>query len=227
MKLLNNFKKIIPKNLKSAIKKCIFVKKYGFSPPKEGYDLSGYEILLDVILQEKIYQLEGDFVEIGVFLGGGTYKLSKLLEKVAPYKKLYAVDIFNPEIDKSVCTKGISMSEMYQKILKGRSQYEIYKEVTKNCKNIITIIGDSKKITLECPKICFAYIDGNHSPEYVENDFYLVWNKLVPGGIIAFDDYGYDLPQVTDTIHELIAKHIKEILKIKTVGLKTILIFRK
>jgi len=220
-------KAIVPAVFKRLPKQLIFYKKYGFFPPPAFTDLSGYELLLDVIIQQKIYQLEGDFVEIGAFLGGGTYKLSKLLERLGTNKKIYVVDIFDPEFDKSICTRGESMAEIYKRILKGKNQYEIYKEITKNCKNVITIVGDSKKITLPCKKIAFAYIDGNHSPDYVRNDFYLVWDKLVSYGIVSFDDYGYDLPQVTETVHQLIKEQSDNILKIWTAGLKTIFIQKK
>jgi len=145
MKLINYIKKIIPVKMRQIIKSFFFVRKYGFSPPPSFTDMSGYELLLDTIIQQKIYQLEGDFVEIGVFLGGGTYKLSKLLEKLGVNKKIYAIDIFNPEFDKTTCTRGESMSELYKRILKGKNQYEVYKEITKNCKNVVTLVGDSKK----------------------------------------------------------------------------------
>ena len=158
---------------------------------------------------------------------GGTYKLSKLLEKLKINKKIYTVDIFNPEFDKSICIHGDIMSDLYKKILQNKDQYQLYKKITKDCKNIITIIGDSKKIVLPCKKISFAYIDGNHSPEYVKNDFYLIWNKLTSKGIISFDDYGYDLPQVTKTIHQLIGEQNDKILKIWTSGLKTIFIQKR
>jgi len=46
------------------------------------------------------------------------------------------------------------------------------------------------------------------------NDFYLVWKHLVPGGIVAFHDYGYDLPKVTETVDRLIKKYMKDIEKI-------------
>ncbi len=224
MNLISYIKKVIPLSFKQLVKKYLFIKKYGFSPPPPFSDMSGYELLLDTILYQKIYQLEGDFVEIGVFLGGGTYKLSKLLEKLASEKRIYAIDIFDPNFDKSACTRGLSMSDLYERILGDRNQHEIYKAITKNCDNIITIAKDSMKVSLPCQNISFAYIDGNHSPQYVRNDFYLVWNKLVSNGIIAFDDYGFDLPQVTKTIHELISENREEIKRIFTSGLKTIFI---
>ena len=139
-----------------------------------------------------------------------------MLEKLKSDKKIYAIDIFNPEFDKTVSTSGIAMSKLYKRILKNKNQYEIYNEITKDCKNIITLVGDSKKLSLPCEKIVFAYIDGNHSSEYVKNDFYLIWNKLVSRGVVTFDDYGYDLPQVTKTIHKLIGEQSNNILKIWT-----------
>ena len=53
----------------------------------------------------------------------------------------------------------------------------------------------------------FGCIDGNHDPEYVENDFYLIWNKLTSEGIVAFHDYDVYLPQTTAKINELVKKH--------------------
>ena len=221
---MSYIRKIIPVKFKQLGKRYLFRKKYGFFPPPSYTDMSGYELLLDTIIQQKIYQLEGDFVEIGVFLGGGTYKLSKLLEKFGVNKKIYTIDIFNPEFDKTTCTRGEIMSELYERILKNKNQYEVYQEITKNCRNIVTFVSDSKKINLPCKKVAFAYIDGNHSPEYVKSDFYLVWDKLVSKGVVAFDDYGYDLPQVTRTIHQLIGEQDDKIIKIWTSGLKTIFI---
>ncbi len=220
-------KKILPQRVKKIYKKYNFYLKYGFFPPPEGTDLSGYEILLDTILDTKVYEIEGDIVEIGAFLGGGTYKLSKLIERVAPAKKIFVIDIFDTDFDKTVCSRGISMKELYRNILRGKNPYEIYKDITKSCKNVVTIISDSKQVKLPCEKICFAYIDGNHSPEYVRSDFYLVWNKIVSRGIVSFDDYGFDLPQVTETIHKLIGEQSDKILKIWTAGLKTIFIQKK
>ena len=147
-----------------------------------------------------------------------------MLEKLKSDKKIYAIDIFDSEFDKTICTSGFAMSNLYKGILKGENQYKIYNEIIKDCKNVITLVEDSKKISLPCEKIAFAYIDGNHSSEYVENDFYLVWNKLVSKGIVVFDDYGYDLPQVTKTIHKLIGEQSNDIFKVWTAGINKIFI---
>ena len=41
------------------------------------------------------------------------------------------------------------------------------------------------------------YIDGNHEPEYVLEDAVLSFRKLKVGGIMIFDDYGWQGPDMT------------------------------
>ena len=61
--------------IKGLIKNFFFLLKYNFPPPPLYSDMSGYERLLDMVIKKNICNLEGDIVEIGVFLGGGTYKM--------------------------------------------------------------------------------------------------------------------------------------------------------
>lgn len=163
-------------------------------------------------------------LEIGTFLGGGAYKLSKYLERMAPKKTLYVVDIFDPFFDWTKNTQGKSMAEIYLSHLKDRSQEEVFRSVTRGCSNVIVIKGDSKQVDIPAQKLCFAFIDGNHEPSYVENDFYLAWSRLVPGGVVGFDDYGFDLPQVTETIDLLMERHANETKNIWKLGKKLIFI---
>lgn len=54
---INNFvKRMIPTKLKQIVKRYLFFKKYGFAPPPSFSDINGYELLLDLIIQQKIYQ---------------------------------------------------------------------------------------------------------------------------------------------------------------------------
>jgi SAM-dependent methyltransferase len=178
-------------------------------------DLVGYENLIKVCERESIMKLPGDFIEIGSFVGEGTRKLANYAIQFG--KKVYAIDIFDPLADFTTCEKGISMANIYTRILSniGLTMFEAYWFNISKYPNVITIPKDSKKVKFPVDQqFAFGFIDGNHSPEYVVNDFYLVWNHLVPGGIVAFHDYGYDLPKVTETIDKLIQKHRKDVEKI-------------
>jgi len=172
-------------------------------------DLVGYESLLNIIEKYYVFELDGDIVEIGSFFGGGTARLAKFFLKYG--KKIYAIDIFDPSFDSTVNLNGDSMASIYKKHLKGRNQWEIFKKITKNYPNIAPIKGDSKKVNIPADKLCFSFIDGCHNPDYVKNDFYLVWSKTVSNGIIGFHDYGGDLPQTTATIDNLIEAHKDQI----------------
>ncbi|MGB9830892.1 MAG: class I SAM-dependent methyltransferase [Fervidicoccus fontis] len=160
-------------------------------------------------------ELPGDIIEVGSFVGGGTRKLARYALQFK--KRVYAVDIFKPSADLTTCEKGVRMADLYTDYLQklGLTMFEAYWFNVSKYSNVITIPKDSKEVKFRASqKFCFGFIDGNHSPEYVVNDFYLVWNSLVPDGIIAFHDYGYDLPQVTETIDNLIEKHKKDIEKL-------------
>lgn len=221
---LKRLKRIVPRPLKRGIKRVLFQGRYGFAPPPEWSDISGYELLLNTLKREKTLSLAGDVVEIGAFLGGGTYKLCRFLQKHAPGKRVYVIDVFDAGFDETVCTDGISMATLYRRALQGRDQYEVYQDVTSGCSNLTTVKADSMHLELPCEEVCFAYIDGNHDPAYVRNDFGLVWGKLVCGGIVAFDDYRYDLPGVTAAIDDCIERHGREIRRTWTAPPKTVFI---
>lgn len=168
-------------------------------------DFVGYETLIDYIQEDKIYGLEGDFLEIGAFMGGGSAKLARYAARYN--KKLYVIDLFDPDFDPTKNDRGEPMNWIYRKILGSRKLREVFNKNTRKEKNILVLAGDSKKIKLpDNARLCFSFIDGNHDPEYTKGDFHLAWDKTVSGGIVGFHDYGGDLPQVTDAINEILAE---------------------
>ena len=193
--------------------------------PLNAADLVGYESLLDWIKQNQIHTLDGDVVEIGSFLGGGTAKLARLFGRYS--KKVYAVDIFDPSFDQTENLDGNSMSSLYSKVLRGRNQEDVFREVTAKYSNIVVIKEDSKEIALPCRRICFSFIDGCHDPDYVRNDFYLVWDKTVSGGVVGFHDYGANLPQTTTAIDGLIQANKHDIKQVARIEEKWIILLTK
>ncbi len=208
------------------IKSVIFRRLYGFDPPPRWSDLTGYEDLLEALVREGTLELDGDVVEIGAFLGGGTYKLSKLIERRSPDKRVFAIDVFDASLDATTGLLGLEMSELYRRALEGRDQRAAYEEVVADCSNVRTIQGDSAAVEIPTDRLAFGFIDGNHDPEYVRGDFETLWGRLVPGGVIGFDDYGSDLPQVTRAIHRILGDYADEISRTWTAGDKVFLIQR-
>jgi len=174
-------------------------------------DFVGYEVLIDFMKQRGLYELEGDIIEIGAYMGRGTAKLAKFAQRYG--KKVYAIDVFDPSLDKTVSKSGIKAVEVYEAFLQGRSMLEAYQESTRGLDNIITIREDSKKVSFpKEQRFIFGFIDGCHRQAYVENDFHVIWPHLVSGGAIGLHDYKYDdWPEVTEAADKLMHEHKREI----------------
>jgi hypothetical protein len=193
---------------------------------EEANDFVGYEVLIDFMEKRGLNKLAGDIIEIGAFMGGGTAKLAIFGQKYG--KKVYAIDIFDPRSDKTPDKNGVKMCDIYEAFLQGRSQLEVYQQAIHRFDNIVTIDMDSKKVSFyKGQKFAFGFIDGNHQPDYVINDFNLVWRNLVPGGGVGFHDYNFDLPEVTEAIDGLINKHKDEISEVHEIKRKHIVIFTR
>lgn len=173
-------------------------------------DFVGYEVLLDFIKERSLHRLEGDLIEIGSFMGGGTVKLARYARKHD--KRVFAVDIFKPTADSTATPDGTIMHDIYLAFLEGRPQLEVYDEAVRGLDNVVTIKQDSKEVSFPAEqRFIFGFVDGNHHPDYVHNDFLIIWQHLVDGGVLGFHDYNTDLPDVTSCINEIIAEHAEEI----------------
>ncbi len=174
-------------------------------------DFVGYEVLVDFMDQRALCELEGDIIEIGVYMGRGTAKLAKFAQRYG--KRVYAVDVFDPSLDSTISKSEIKAADVYEAFLQGRSMLEVYRESIRGLNNVVTIMEDSKKISFsEEQRFIFGFIDGCHQKSYVENDFYVIWPHLVSGGVLGFHDYKFDdWPEVTEAVDKLIGTHRREI----------------
>ena len=178
----------------------------------------GYENLIRFIEDRELQHLDGDIIEIGAYMGGGTVKLARFAKKY--HKKVFAVDTFDPGVDRTVGRGGVTAGEVYQAFLEGPSMLEVYENTTCGLDNIVTIKGDSRHVSLPGgQKFCFGFVDGCHQKAYVESDFALVWPRLVSGGAIGFHDYHFDdWPEVTPAVDGIVSEHRGEI--VETVEIK-------
>jgi len=191
----------------------------------------GYEKLLAFIKGRRLLALEGDIIEIGAFMGGGTVKLAKLVKKYG--KKVYVIDIFEPSLDQTVSKSGVTACDVYLAFLGNRSMFEVYQEATRNFDNIITIKEDSMKVRFpEEQRFVFGFVDGCHQRAYVENDFSIIWPNLVSGGVLGIHDYRYDdWPEVTQAVDGLLGEHKNEISEVHEIegsyGISSVLLIKK
>jgi predicted O-methyltransferase YrrM len=174
-------------------------------------DFVGYEVLIDFIKQLALHKLEGDIIEIGAYMGRGTAKLARFAQRYG--KKVCAIDIFDPSLDKTVSKSGIKAGDVYEAFLQGRSMLEVYQESARGFDNIVTIREDSRKVSFpEEQRFIFGFIDGCHQQAYVENDFHVIWPHLASGGALGFHDYRFDdWPEVTKATDTLMLAHKREI----------------
>jgi hypothetical protein len=180
-------------------------------PEDDPDDFVGYEILIDFMEERGLYELGGDIVEIGAYMGRGTAKLAKFAQRYG--KKVYAIDVFDPSLDKTSSRSGIKAGDVYRAFLKGRSMFEAYQESTRGLDNIVTIREDSRKVVFhEDQRFIFGFIDGCHQQSHVEHDFNLIWPHIVSGGALGLHDYEFDdWPEVTKAVNKLTHEHKREI----------------
>jgi SAM-dependent methyltransferase len=174
-------------------------------------DFVGYEVLIDFMKRRALHKLEGDIAEIGAYMGRGTAKLAKFAQRYD--KKVYAVDIFDPSLDTTMSKSGIRAGDVYEAFLQGRSMLETYQASIRGLDNIITIREDSRKVSFPAEqRFVFGFIDGCHQQAYVENDFRVIWPRLVSGGAVGLHDYRFnDWPEVTKAADKLMHEHEREI----------------
>jgi hypothetical protein len=171
-------------------------------------------------LLERCCMLNGDVIECGVYKGGNSFQIAKRLKDLKSDKTLYSLDTFegHPYDDFENMSKELQ-KEVYgdktPKAFKGTSNdvdlVQIKKLFAKNgLDNTIFLKGlfVDTFLLIRSKKFCFAYVD---------SDFYLsvkqciefLQERLVPGGIIMFDDYNYiDTPGCNKAVDELLGKDI-------------------
>lgn len=178
------------------------------SPPP---DFVGYENLISFMETHSLHQLDGDLIEVGAFMGGGTIKLAEYARKYG--RKVYVVDLFEPTLDQTLSKSGETACSVYEAFLDGRSMQDVYQAATRDFDNIITVREDSKRVRFDnSQKYIFGFIDGCHQESYVLNDFHLIWPNLVSGGILGLHDYRYDdWPEVTQAIEKLLDEYQDQI----------------
>lgn len=119
---------------------------------------------------------DGPSVEVGVYRGGSVVTWAVAREGRGD---LYAVD------DWSLKNKAARNRKSFVLNMK---KYDIEIEI---------VDGKSWEVADQVPGgLAFCFVDGNHSYEGIPRDVTIWPDKMMPGGIIAFHDYGVPHPFV-------------------------------
>lgn len=178
------------------------------------------KILAHYELYKKIIELPGDVIELGVFKGASLIRFAsyrELLENVNS-RKIIGFDVWGEfpetdfEADKKLRENYINATKDYLSIDDFKKSLEY-----KNFKNIELVQGDICK-TLpnyinENPalKIALLHIDTDiYEPAKVALD--CLWDKIVKGGVVIFDDYAV-FPGETKAVDDFLEDKDVEIKK--------------
>jgi hypothetical protein len=189
----NNLKNIPSQNLYDSFNEFIFdkdIKVIG-------------KLLHRFMFFEKTKNLPGDIVELGVFKGSGVATFIKFIEIFCTHsnKKVIGFDLFDSdnEIINSF-ENGETMKIVYSKTTSNELLLDTVKNKLLNINNdsskFMLIKGDvcktTKEFIVENPgfRISLLYIDLDLN-EPVYESLKNLWNRILPGGYIIFDEYEY------------------------------------
>lgn len=154
----------------------------------------------------KIKDLPGDIVELGVFKGSGVATFSKFLDIYCPNsnKKVIGFDIFDPVDANTILEKDgkidkDNMNVVYSKVSESELSLESVTNRLNNMnihKKFMLVKGDIEEtlpqFLQENPgfRISMLYIDVDlDRPTYAGLKY--LWERILPGGIVLFDEYEY------------------------------------
>jgi hypothetical protein len=168
---------------------------------------------------EQTKHLAGDIVELGVFKGSGVATFVKFLEIYCPNsnKKIIGFDIFdtiksNKILDKYGDFDKNHMNIVYSRVKDTDLSLDSVNKRLENMninKKYILVEGDVEetlpKFLEENPgfRISMLYIDVDlKRPTY--NGLKYLWDRILPGGIILFDEYEYHKFSESDGVEQFL-----------------------
>lgn len=181
-----------------------------------------YKMLTRVDLFNLVRNLNGDIVECGVFKGAGLALWLKLLERYSPHdiRKVIGFDFFDSSfvqnleaIDKKMMGDVFSRCNVSENDI---SKEGIEQKLTGVCKfnpdRFMLIKGDishtAKEFIKERPgfRISLLYLDLDlDEPTY--NTLCVLWPRVVKGGVIVFDEYGYHVWSESNAVDKFTREH--------------------
>jgi hypothetical protein len=134
-------------------------------------------------------ELEGDFVECGVYRGAMTRMILHYIDfQLLPQKRFYLLDTFNGVPLESLTEEEISL----RRPAKFEESYERVKKTFSAFENVTVVRGaiPGTLTEVKSDRVAYLSLDMNAAaPEIAAAEYF--WPKLVSGAVVLLDDYGW------------------------------------
>jgi len=150
-----------------------------------------------ILAKQAVLLPEGDFIECGVFTGKSSDIFATVLDKLDNHNKtLFLIDSFEglPTPDEKDIDVRTNTNFFTKGGVKGWDFNKIKIELSKHTCSIHLIKGWIPKpfIEIENKNFCLAHIDVDLY-ESTYDSLKFLYPRMVKGGIILFDDYGFPM----------------------------------
>jgi O-methyltransferase len=192
---------LVTSNNSDFIKETRFKKAYATAQATSPWDgfTSQWRVYIVCWFADMVKDLEGHFVECGVNTGAYSRAVIDYIEFEKLRKTFFLLDTFEG-LDASQITDKEKVVGIQDYLTHYRDVYEQVKETFSgfHVKLIKGIVPGTLK-ECDAAKICYLSIDMNSVvPEIAAASFF--WDRIVKGGVIILDDYGFPMH-----IHQKIA----------------------
>ncbi|MCH8999221.1 MAG: class I SAM-dependent methyltransferase, partial [Proteobacteria bacterium] len=135
-------------------------------------------------------------VEIGSYLGRSTVVLGSVVKHICPRAKVYAIDPHEGELTSPDGTPELAdpTFEQFMRNIRAAGLETVVEPIRSR----------SYEVKWDRP-ISLLLVDGLHDYENVSRDFHHFESHVVPGGYVAFHDYGDTYTGVKNFVDELVA----------------------
>jgi len=145
-----------------------------------------------------LHGIAGDVLEIGVHHGLSTIAIASLR---APGARLHAVDLFESLQDLNISRSGAGNRKTFEKNMRFFYHDTAFVRTLTRASHDLTPADLGQTLS-------FCHIDGGHSRQETFNDLQLCHQALMPGGIVALDDYfNVEYPGVCEGAIEFMLKN--------------------
>lgn len=151
---------------------------------------------------EQVADLEGDLVEVGVWRGGSGCLIASCAREQKLDANVYLCDTFEGVVKASTRDNefvGGELSDTSAARVRDLAQRLGLDNVTV----VEGVFPDETAERVPASKLRFAHVDVDVY-DSARDSFLWIWDRLVPGGVVVFDDYGFhDCEGVTKFVNEV------------------------